>query len=181
MKSIARHWQTLKSEKGPDLIILKARFDTVQNPRNGKQMKAVILESDDAVNVVAITSEQKILMVKQYRFGIGKVTVEVPGGFIDKGETDLVAAQRELSEETGYTTSNWKPLGRIESNPVFVNSYVHHWLAEGVEKTAIIKLDEGEDIEIVALSLTEIKTLVQNGTIAHPHTISALTRVFPLW
>lgn len=174
-------WKTLDSQKGPDLIIFKTRYDQVQNPRNNTKMKAVVLESDDAVNVVAITKEHKVVLVKQYRFGIGKVTIEIPGGFIDKGETDLIAAQRELSEETGFTSPQWKPLGKIESNPAFVNSYVYHWLATDVEPKTQLKLDEGEAIEIVEMNLEEIKQHIQNGSIAHPHTLSALARVFQLW
>lgn len=174
-------WKTLKSEKGEDLIIFNVRYDHVVNPRNQTSMKAIVLESNDSANVVAITKTGKVLMVKQYRFGTQKITIELPGGFIDDKEDSSVAVARELQEETGYSSNDWTYLGRVESNPVFMNSYVHHWLAKGVSYQQLPQLDEGEDIQLMLLSVDEIKQHIKAGAIAHPHTISALARVFPLW
>jgi len=115
--STEKPWETSHSEQGPDLILFHARYDWVRNPRNAKSMKAVILESPDWVNIVAITPEKKILVVKQYRFGVKKTTTEIPAGIIEAGETPEQAAIRELREETGYTTANWKYLGWVEANP----------------------------------------------------------------
>ena len=110
-------WNILESKKGPDLKLFSSRFDRVENPRNGMRMDAVVIESQDWVNVVALTPGKKIILVKQYRFGTGKVSLEVPAGVVDPGETPVETARRELLEETGYRSDNWKPVGRVESNP----------------------------------------------------------------
>jgi ADP-ribose pyrophosphatase len=104
-------WELVRSEAGPDLVLFRARYDWMRNPRTSVTMKAVVLEATDWVNVVALTPEKKLLTVCQYRFGVGRITVEIPAGLLEPGETPEQAARRELEEETGYTTSQWKYLG----------------------------------------------------------------------
>src|SRR5512134_3594489 len=139
-------WEVLRSEPGPDLVLFQARYDWVRNPRNAKSMKAVILEAADWVNIVALTPEKKIVVVKQYRFGIKRTTTELPAGIMEKDETPEQAAVRELKEETGYTAAAWKYLGWVEANPAFMNNLCHQWLALDVIKTCPPELDEGEEI-----------------------------------
>ncbi len=175
-------WTRESSEEGPDLKLFKVRFDYMKNPRNSKIIKMVVLESQDSVNVLAFTPDEKIIMVRQYRFGIGGFTLELPGGLVDPGEDMMVAAQRELLEETGYSGTDWQFLGSIQSNPVFMDSYLHHLVAKGVKRTSDLILDDGEDIEVVFMTLEEIKAAISKGEIAHPHVISALSRYYPnLW
>lgn len=174
-------WKRLKSEAGADLTIFKVRFDHLQNPRNGKTIRATVLETDDSANVVAFTTSGHILMIKQYRFGTGTYTLELPGGFIEKGEAHAIAVQRELQEETGYTASDWEYLGAIQGNPVFMDCMVHHWVARNARKTDVVNLDDGEDVELWELTPEDVVNKVRSGEIAHPHTISALVRVLKIW
>jgi 8-oxo-dGTP pyrophosphatase MutT (NUDIX family) len=173
-------WEVLSSEPGPNLILFQTRFDWVRNPRNGKSMKAVILEAPDWVNIVAVTPEKKVVVVKQYRFGVAKTTVEIPAGIMDKGETPEQAAVRELREETGYTASRWKYIGWFEGNVAFLNNVCHTWLAVDVVKTHSLQLDWGEDISIAELSLDEVRQEIDKGDMRNSLTISALSRVFDL-
>lgn len=175
-------WKLLRSEAGPDLPLFKVRFDYQKNLRNNKVLRAIVLESMDSVNVVALTSENRILMVQQYRFGTGEETLELPGGLVDAEENDLLAAQRELKEETGYTQANgWQYLGAVPSNPVYMDSKIHHWLVRDVKRTQQPQLDEGENIALLEVSIPNMKKMVKEGKIDHPHTLSALARVFQLW
>src|SRR5215510_12707823 len=91
-----KSWEVIRSEQGPNLVLFQARYDWVRNPRNAKSMKAVVLESADWVNVVAVTPEKKVVVVKQFRFGVAKMTVEIPAGIINQGEIPEQAAAREL-------------------------------------------------------------------------------------
>ena len=175
-----RPWEVQKSEQGPDLILFQTRYDWVRNPRNAKSMKAVILETTDWVNVVAVTPEKKIVVVKQYRFGIKKTTTEIPAGLMEVGETSEQTAVRELKEETGYTTDNWKYLGWVEANPAFLNNLCHQWLALDVVKTDEIELDEGEEIVVTELSLEEMHSEIKDGRMRNSLTLLALAKVFDL-
>jgi ADP-ribose diphosphatase len=175
-----KSWEVIRSEQGPNLVLFQTRCDWVKNPRNAKSMKAMILESADWVNIVAVTPEKKVVVVKQFRFGVAKTTVEIPAGLIDKGETPEQAAMRELKEETGYTTAAWQYLGWFESNPAFLNNVCHLWLALDVVKTHSAQLDEGEDISVTELSLEEVRREIQQGNMRNSLTVLALSRVFDL-
>ncbi|MCB0553198.1 MAG: NUDIX hydrolase [Phaeodactylibacter sp.] len=174
-------WQTIKQEPGPDLKLFRVRFDHMVNPRNGRASRMVILEAGDSANVVALTPGGRLLFVRQYRFGISDYTLELPGGIVDHGETHQAAARRELSEETGYLSEHWSYLGSIPSNPVFMEGYIYHWLAEGVEKSTVQQLDDGESIEVVSLSLEETRHMLYQGAFLHPHTVNGLLLFFSHW
>jgi len=166
-------WQLVKKAPAVDLGILNIQHHFYKNPRNEKVIQTVAIEAQDAVNVIALTKDKKVIMVKQFRFGIGDYTLEIPGGMIDEGEPILKAAKRELREETGYAGTQWQFIGKILSNPVFMNSSVHHYLALGVTKQFELELDEAEEVEIVKLSIPTVFEYIQQGFIQHPHTITA--------
>lgn len=178
--NIERPWEVLGSEPGPDLILFQTRYDFVRNPRNTKSMKAVVLECADWVNIVAVTPEKKVVVVRQFRFGVGKTTVEIPAGIMNPGETPEQAASRELKEETGYTATNWKYLGWVETNPAFLNNLCHHWLALDAVKTSPLALDDGEEISVTELSLEEVHHEIEQGRMRNALTLLALSRVFDL-
>ena len=173
-------WELIGSEPGPDLILFQARFDRVRNPRSDKTMRAIVLESRDWVNVVALTPAGKIVVVRQYRFGVGKTTVEIPAGLVEPGETPEQAARRELEEETGCTAAEWKSLGSVEANPAFLNNHCHLWLALNAVKTHATHLDEHEDIDVGELSLAEIRREIEAGRMRNALALLCLSRVFDL-
>lgn len=181
MSEKVNSWEILKSEKGEHLRIFQVRFDHLRNPRNQVEIKATVLESNDSANVVAITSDEEIVLVRQFRFGIQDYTLELPGGFVDNGEDHALAVKRELSEETGYTGTGWQYLGAVQANPVFMNAKIHQYVVQNVTKTDIVKLDEGEDVEVVLLKKSKVIELLRNGKIAHPHSITALVKILPVW
>lgn len=175
-----KKWDKLRSEPIADLKIFKAKFDFLKNPRNQKEVKVTVLEANDAVNILAFTTDQKILFIKQFRFGSGEISIELPGGFVDNGEDPLAAAKRELREETGYSSQEWSYLGWVYANPVFMNSKIHHYLAKAVVLDGETDFDEEEDIEQMLLTQDEVKKSFSENEISHPHTIAALSRVIKL-
>jgi ADP-ribose pyrophosphatase len=175
-----REWPALRSERGPDLRIFQTRYDWVENPRNGKVLQAVILEASDWVNVVALTDEKRIVAVSQFRFGIRKLSLEIPAGLVDPGEEPLQAAKRELEEETGYAAREWISLGWSYANPAFLTNRAHHFLARGAKRIHGPQPDEGEDLESVELTAEEAREAVRNESMRNAMTLLALSKVFDM-
>lgn len=172
-------WERLRSEPGPELKIFKIRYDHMRNPRNKKVERMVVLESLDAANVIARrASDGAILFVEQYRFGIGRYTLELPGGMVDPGEAQAAAVRRELLEETGAEAQSWHFLGKIPSNPVFQDSYIFHWLAEGIRIVQEPTLDDGEDVYLHWMPEPEVRERLYSGQFEHPHSVNALLLFF---
>ena len=175
-----RPWPHHGSEHGPDLMVGRVRFDRLENPRTGATHRRFVLETPNWVNVVAFTPEDRLVVVRQYRFGTREVTTEIPGGMIDPGEEPLAAAKREPREETGYTSERWSALGSVTPNPAFLDNRCYHFLAEDCRRTHELELDPGEDIVVGTLSRAEVRAEIDAGTVDHSLVIAALARVMDL-
>jgi 8-oxo-dGTP pyrophosphatase MutT (NUDIX family) len=173
-------WKRLSSEEGPDLLIGRVRYDLLENPRNARPMRRMVIETPDWVNVVAISPQREVVLVRQYRFGVAHVSVEIPGGVVDAGESPEEAARRELQEETGYTSRRWSSLGSIEPNPAFHDNLCHLWLAEEAEPTHEIEQDPGEDLSLELWPLDEVPRRIREGEMRHSLALVALSRVLDL-
>jgi ADP-ribose pyrophosphatase len=176
--STSLQWTLERSEAGPDLKLFRARFDYLKNPRNQAVERMIVLDSPDAANVVAINKAGQMILARQFRVGTREETLELPGGIVDPGEEHQDAAERELREETGYASQNWIYLGKVASNPVFMNSYIHHWLALDCEPLHDTDLDLGEAVEIELWDTENVKMAWQKGDFIHPHTATGLLLYF---
>lgn len=125
------------------------------------------------VNIIAVTPDNKIVLIKQYRHGSNTITTEIPGGAVNPLEDMLLAAQRELQEETGYTSKNWKSLGRIDVNPAFMTNYCETFLAVDAVRTHSQNLDPFEEIDVFLEDQSNIHSLVKKGEINHSLVIAA--------
>jgi ADP-ribose pyrophosphatase len=173
-------WKRLAARPGPDLVLFRARHDRLVHPRSGTEFERLVLETPDWVNVVALTPERRLVLVRQYRFGTDEVTVEIPGGIVDPGEDHRTAAQRELREESGHTATRWRYLGWVAPNPAFHDNRLHHWLAEDARPTAALAPDPGEDISVETWDLDAVRAGIQRGEISHSLVVAALARVLDL-
>jgi 8-oxo-dGTP pyrophosphatase MutT (NUDIX family) len=117
-------------------------------------------------------------MIRQYRHGSREVTLEIPGGLVDPGETPKKAAARELLEETGYDAEQWSKIGVVNPNPALFNNRCHTFLARNINRVRDPKPDQTEDIEVVLVPLAKIPRLILKGKIDHAMVITAFTHYF---
>ncbi len=162
------------TEKRHQSKIFELEFRDYLDDENQLHEGIAVIHSKDAANVVPITNDNNIVLVRQFRFGIEDYTLEVPGGLLEPNEDRLKAVQRELLEETGYTSTEFTFLGSVYSNPVFIDCEIHHFLAFGASLQSEQQLDFDEEIEIVELSITDVYKRLDKGEFKHPHTVSAL-------
>ncbi|OSZ80071.1 DNA mismatch repair protein MutT [Chitinophagaceae bacterium IBVUCB2] len=168
-------WQTLSSEYLFNDPWFKVRKEKYKTPTGKIVEPYYVYEFPTWVGVVPITEEGKVVMIKQYRHAIGEVCIEIPGGCVDDTDKDYeTAAARELLEETGYIFSSYDYLGKISPNPSTNTNFLHMFLAKGGKKVAQQKLDANEEIEIVLLSVGELKTLVREHKIVQSMHISCI-------
>ena len=158
-------WKVLESEYLHKEPWLTVRKDKCELP-NGKTVPAFYVnEYPEWVNALALTNDGKVVMVKQYRHGIGNVGIELPGGVAEKGESMEVACRRELMEETGYEFEKLEYLGKVCANPSTTNNYMHMFLAMGGKKVAEQQLDDTEDVEVLFCTIDELKELIRENKI----------------
>lgn len=160
-------WETESSAVVADYGIFRVRKDHCRSPRTRRAHDFWVLETTDWVNVVALTPDEQVVLVRQYRFGSQRATLEIAGGTVDPGEAPVVAAARELREETGYVPESVILLGAVEPNPAIQNNRCYTALALGCRPTGAQELDEREDIVVETRPLTEIPALFARGEITH--------------
>ncbi len=167
-------WKILASEWALNEKWYKVRKDTVEI-RPGKQIDYYVSVFPDVVMTLAVTSDNQIALVRQYKHGVGDIIDELPAGFINEGEEPLVAAKRELREESGYTAEDWQLLGYFSRSPGKSrggNLYIY--LAQNAYKTVDQELDENEDIEVIVKPFSEVLEMAKNGTLKGIDTVLAL-------
>jgi len=143
------------------------------NPRNGRELPFFVLVAGPWVNVIPLTDEGRVIMVRQYRQGTEKVTLEIPGGMAEPEETPEQGARRELLEETGYEAEHLELLGAVDSNPAIQTNETYTYLARGLRKVAEPHPDQAEDLEVIEVELDEIERLIHDGQITHSLVIAA--------
>lgn len=171
-------WKVLDREYIIQNPWLTARRDKVELPDGRVIEEYYVLEYPDWVNVIAITKEGLFVIEKQYRHGLGVYSTELPCGVMEKGETPLQAACRELLEETGYGNGEWTELMCIAPNPGSMNNLTHCFLAVGVENIANQSLDATEELTVHLMDESEIRYMLENGQLYQALMIAPLYKFF---
>ncbi len=154
---------------------IKVRADKCIMPNQKIVEPYYVLEYPNWVNIVAITKNHKVILVKTYRHGIGKELVELPCGLIDDTDTTpLEAAKRELLEETGYTSDNFIQTGIVSANPSNHNNLTYCFLARDLRKIKDQSLDETEDIEIILEPVPKVIKMLKEGKFLQALHVSSL-------
>ncbi len=171
-------WKVVSSTRDRSYRVFSLRTDRAVSPRTGKEHDFFILESSSWVNVIPLTPEQEVVLVRQYRHGTRNVTLEIPGGLVEQSDTPEQAAKRELFEETGYRPLETYSLGAVHPNPAIQNNECYTFLAKDVFLAGGQQQDEREDIEVLLRPLSAIPHLIRDGEITHSLVLAAFYRFF---
>lgn len=153
---------------------------TSSSEKEGKTGDFVYLDVPNWVNIIALTPEMEVVLVRQYRHGNRKITLEIPGGMCDEGEDFIHAAERELLEETGYSGEPGVLLGVVDPNPAFQNNRCATVLFRNVRRVSEQSLDPHEEIDVMTLPLSEVKEQIRLGKISHSLVVAAFYHYFML-
>ncbi len=178
IKMPPKSWKLISSQTNKSFPIFDLRTDRVESPRTREEYDFYILESRDWVNVIPLTSDNDVVLIRQYRHGTRTITLEIPGGIIEGNDSPEEAARRELREETGYHASVMHPLGHVHPNPAFLDNICYTFLARDVSRVGEQEQDDREDIEVVLWPVEEIPRLIREGEITHSLIIAAFYRFF---
>ncbi|MCQ6273805.1 NUDIX hydrolase [Bacillus sp. V3B] len=166
--------KTLSSEKIFSGRVISLQVDEVELP-NGKTAKRELIKHPGAVAIIAITDENKIIMVEQYRKALEQIIIEIPAGKLEKDEDPAVCAKRELEEETSYECESLKLLNSFYTSPGFANEIVHVYVAKGLSKKEnAAGLDEDEFVNLIELTLDEALQATIDNRICDAKTVFAV-------
>ncbi|MFI3315398.1 MAG: NUDIX hydrolase [Rikenellaceae bacterium] len=169
-------WRVIKSEYLAKKPWYTVRHETIELPSGERIEDYYVFEYPEWVNIIAITKEGEMVIISQYRHGLGEYGYEIPAGCVDQTDTSpLEAAKRELLEESGYGGGNWELLTTICANPATQNNLTYCFVARDVELVGVQNLDRTEEIEVQLMEPEEVKNLLLENKI-----LQALM-VAPLW
>ncbi len=161
-------WETIDVAPAYGCRIFSLSRRRSRSPRTGEIHDFHVIESPDWVNIIPLTEDGQVVMVRQFRHGIGGVTLEVPGGMVDREDlSPLAAARREMQEETGYDSDDVMTLGSIHPNPAIQNNRCHSFLARGVSPKFPVRFDGTEETEVTLVPLTRVPELIRTAAISH--------------
>ena len=161
-------WSRRSSEIVGDYRIFQVRRDVSLSPHAGSDHDFFILESSDWINIIPLTAHEEVVMIEQYRHGSEEVTLEIPGGMVDAGESPAEAAAREMLEETGYAAREAiGALGKVRPNPAIHNNWIHTFVARDAELRQKPVIESTEHTIVRLIPLARIPALIADGTINH--------------
>lgn len=164
-------WKTISSEYIFNDTWLHARKDKCIRPDGKIVYPYYVVEYPEWVTALALTKDEKVILVRQYRHALGEVCLELPGGCVDKADKNFEeAVRREFLEETGFSFETAEYLGRTSANPSTNSNTLHMFLLTGGEKVQSQQLDANEEIDILVVSFEEFKQmLAENKFIQSMH------------
>lgn len=160
------------------LDLLSARY---RHPVRGTEKDFVVVQAPDWVNVLALTPDGCLVLVRQFRYGIDEFSLEIPGGVMEAGEDPVAAGLRELREETGYTGAPAKLLGTVHPNPAIQSNRCHFVFVEAAVHSHALEWDPDEEIQITVEPVEHVLALARGGGISHGLVLDALFLFEPHW
>lgn len=181
MKQRPQPWSRVRTGNEHDFGVLRVHQDVFRDPRDGSEHPRAIIDAGEWANVVALTPDDRVVMVRQFRFGSQADGLEIPGGVVDADETPEQAAARELEEETGFRAASIEPLGWLWPNPAHFTNKQHTFLATGCEQVHDGTPDGSEDLVVELVPRSDIPRLIETGEIRHALHVAALSLALVRW
>lgn len=166
-------WTVTRRLPRTDYKVFSIYHNETIHPRTHKRQNYVVIDCPHWVNVIALTPQDEVVMIRQFRHGTGEITLEIPGGMIDAGEPPLEAAKRELQEETGFIAKEWVELGMVEPNPALQTNQCWTFLALDASPDGETNFDPGEVIQTELLPLSGVQSLIERREITHSLVVAA--------
>lgn len=165
-------WRPVRSRRVHDCRVFDLRQVRFAAPDGRDEADFYVVEAPDWINVVPLTAEGEVVLIRQYRFGVRDVTLEIPGGMCDPGEDPATAAARELLEETGYR-GRIEPLGSVHPNPAIQSNRCWSYVARDAVRVGDPEPDPHEAFEVVLRPAAEVPDLIRSGAITHSLVVTA--------
>lgn len=169
-------WPVLRRERVAECRVFDVERTTTRSPKDGTTQHFFRIVSPDWAQVVPLTADGHVVMIRQYRQGAEETTLEIPGGIVDHGESPAAAAERELLEETGYRAERIVPLSALNPNPALFSNRLHAFAAEGAVRVADVANDRTEHTVVELVPLAELPRLLVAGAVDHALVVATLWR-----
>jgi len=173
-------WPMLGRKKIGNFRIFSLYSEVYRMP-DGREHDFFVMECPDWVNVIPVTEDGRVVLIRQFRPGTKEITLEIPGGMVEPGEVPAEAARRELEEETGYKAASIEYIGVVEPNPAFIRNRCHMFLARGARLAGGQNLDPGEVISFETATWDEVDAHIRAGRIQHGLVLNALCFARAAW
>ena len=160
-------WDLKEDKLHADCRIFEVRKQKLKRRSDGVEGDFFVLNTNDWVNVLALTPDKKIVLVRQFRYGSKEQSLEPPGGVVEKGEDPIVAGLRELQEETGYVGDSPELLGVVRPNAAILSNRCHVILVRNAKQTAELNFDQHEELVTELYPVSELQEMVRKGEITH--------------
>ncbi len=161
-------WEIISRQTAYACPIFDIERKQVRSPRTGRTLEVQAIHTPSWIMVLALTPRQEVVMVRQYRHGVEKTCLELPGGLLDPGDPSPEStAERELLEETGYRAETVKALGRCHPQPAVLANECFFFLGRDATRVDSQALDAGEDLEILTVPLATIPEKIARREITH--------------
>ena len=176
-----RRWQKIRAEPHATTRIFDVTRAIFQHPQRAREQDFFVIEAPDWVNVLALTPDHQLVLVRQFRFGTNDFSLEIPGGVMEPGEDPVTAGLRELREESGYVGARARLLGSVRPNPAMQNNYCHLVLVEAAQRSAELAWDPDEEFAITTQPVEAVYALAYHGGITPALVLNALLLFTPVW
>ena len=169
-------WKTISSTEIVKDEWISLRADECELPSGLRISPYYVLDEKEWVHICALDDDDRIVVVRQYRYGANVECMELPGGYVESDETPLDAARRELLEETGFRAADWQKVGTLFANPARQTNSIHIFLAQGLTRAGSQHLDKAEDISVELKTIIEIKDEISSGAFSQALHVASFYR-----